>query len=113
MSEEENERLPGKERKCIFNPFIIRIGCEELETDIIKSLEVEVAILQAPWFKTAETEIYLHRMKKRAIESRKKGLTCVAMYATDSGVISRMLYFSAFEGFDAARWPVKTEESPV
>ena len=48
MSEEENERLPGKERKCIFNPFIIRIGCEELETDIIKSLEVEVAILQAP-----------------------------------------------------------------
>ena len=43
----------------------------------------------------------------------KKRLTCVATYATDSGVTSRMLYFLAFDGFDAARWPVKTEESPV
>ena len=40
-------------------------------------------------------------------------LIWVAIYATDSGVISCILYFSALDGLDAARWPVKTDESPV
>jgi len=37
------------------------------------------------------------------VESGVKKLTCVAIYAMDSGVTSRILYFSAFDGFDAAR----------
>jgi hypothetical protein len=41
----EKESIPGKERKCFFHPFIVRICREKFQADIIKMFEVEVAVL--------------------------------------------------------------------
>ena len=46
--EEKKSFVPGKERQCIFNPFIIRICREEFQTNIIKPFEIEVTVLRAP-----------------------------------------------------------------
>ena len=40
-------------------------------------------------------------------------LTWTAAYATASGNTFRMPCISAWEGLDAARWPVKAEDFPV
>ena len=53
--------IPGKEGKCIFNPFIIRIRREMFQTNIKKAFEIEITVFRAPRFKATQTKIYLHK----------------------------------------------------
>jgi len=52
-AQEKAKNILGKEGKHCFYPFIAGIRREEFQTNIIKPLEVEVAVLWAPRFKAA------------------------------------------------------------